>query len=352
VLFRSRCANYRPAGSRRTRYALIDPLVGNYPGLGQYIGFGGIPVSTEDRQEMRMRAIVLSLAGLGMLAAGAATAADLPIRKGPPVAPVYVPPPFTWTGFYVGVNAGYGWNNNHDDNNFLPIGAVTVGGGTFFPVSSNGGRGGFLGGVQAGYNYQFTPGAGFVVGIEADIDWADFGRNNNNGLLFTSFTVPQFPGTVFSPSGLAASTHSNNNQWFGTARLRAGYAWDRFLVYGTGGLAYGSVSNNGNGFGGGLIATTARGFVNPVSGVAGPSTAFLGTVGSGGSREKVGWTLGVGAEYAFTYNWTIKAEYLYANFGNARSAPGFLFPGTAVVFNSQNRQLDVNVIRLGVNYKF
>jgi len=300
----------------------------------------------------KLGTLAIAASALSLLA-GSAFAADLPTRKGPPVAPIYVPPAFSWTGFYVGANAGYGWRNNDRNNdNFLPIGAVTVGG-AFFPVSNGGGSGGFLGGVQAGYNYQFNPGAGFVVGVEADIDWADFGRrNNNNGALFGSFTLPQFPGTTFSPSGLAVSTHSNNNQWFGTARLRAGYAWDRFLVYGTGGLAYGSVSNNGNGFGAGLIATTTAGNVNPVSGVRGPSTAFLGGVTNGGSSSRVGWTLGVGAEYALTYNWTIKAEYLYANFGNVKNAPGILFPGAAVVFNSQNRQLDVNVVRLGVNYKF
>src|SRR5262249_19193237 len=109
--------------------------------------------------------------------------------------------------------------------------------------------------------------------------------------------------------------------------------------------------NNGNGFGAGLIATTTRGNVNPVSGVAGPSTAFLGTVGSGGSRDRTGWTLGVGAEYAFTNNWTVKAEYLYANFGHAGGNSGFLLPGV-VAAATGHRDLDVNIIRLGVNYKF
>jgi len=301
------------------------------------------------------RAVLATTALATLLGVGTVFAADLPTRKGPPIAPVYVPPAFTWTGFYVGANAGYIWRNNNNNNNgaLLPVGAVIVGGSGFFPVSSGGGSGGFLGGVQAGYNYQFSPGAGFVVGAEADIDWANVSRNNsNNGALFSSFTLPQFPGTTFSPSGLAVSTHSNNNQWFGTLRLRAGYAWDRFLVYGTGGLAYGAITNNGNGFGAGLIATTTAGNVNPVSGVPGPSTAFLGGVTSNGSRSKAGWTLGAGAEYAITYNWTVKAEYLYANFGSQKSAPGFLFPGAAFAFNNHSRDLDVNVIRVGVNYKF
>jgi outer membrane immunogenic protein len=133
-------------------------------------------------------------------------------------------------------------------------------------------------------------------------------------------------------------------------RLRAGYAWDRLLVYATGGLAYGSIRNNGNGFGAGLIATTAAGFVNPVSGVPGPSTAFVGAATTG-STSRAGWTLGVGGEYAFTHNWTFKAEYLYANFGNVRSAPGFFLPGVAAAFNN-NRTIDVNIVRAGVNDKF
>jgi outer membrane immunogenic protein len=299
-----------------------------------------------------LRGALIVAAGALSVLAGAASAADLPTRKGPPVAPVYIPPAFTWTGFYVGVNAGGAFTDNNNNNTILPFGAVPVNG-TFFPAVSNGGnRSGFIGGIQGGYNYQFTPGAGFVVGVEADIDWMDIGHNNNNGLLFTNFTVPQFPGTVFSPSGLAASTHNNNNQWNGTVRLRAGYGWDRFLVYATGGLAYASIRNNGNGFGAGLIATTAPGFINPVSGVPGPSQAFLGGVTSGGSRSKAGWTVGAGAEYAITYNWTVKAEYLYENFGHFNNAPGFFFPGAAAAVNNHGHDINVNIVRVGVNYKF
>ena len=293
------------------------------------------------------KSLGIAAATLSLLASSA-FAADLPTRKAP-IAPVYIPPAFTWTGFYVGLNAGGAWTSNNHNDSFLPFGAVAVGG-SFFPVSGGGNNSGFIGGAQIGYNYQFTPGAGFVLGGEADIDWADLGHNRNNGLLFTSFTLPQFPGTVFSPSGLAVATHSNNNQWFGTVRLRAGYAWDRLLVYATGGLAYGSIRNNGNGFGGGLIATTAAGFTNPVSGAPGPSTAFLGGVTSNGSSTKTGWTLGAGVEYAIWNNWSVKAEYLYANLGHFRSAPGFFLPGLAFAVN--NRTLDVNIFRVGVNYRF
>jgi outer membrane immunogenic protein len=304
----------------------------------------------------RLQGMVLATAALGLLG-GSALAADLPTRKGPPLAPVYIPPAFTWTGFYVGANAGYGWHNNNNNNNnglFPFLGAVPVGAFTPFGGSSSN-NGGFLAGIQGGYNYQFGIGQGFVVGAEADIDYASLGRNNNNSLLFSSFTVPQFPGTVFSPSGLASSTSKNNNQYIGTVRLRAGYAFDRFLIYATGGLAYGGVNNNGNGFGGALVATTAPGFVIPASGgaiAAVPTQTVIGGATTRSSSTKAGWTLGAGLEYAITNNWTVKAEYLYENFGNVRSAPGFVLPGVAAAFNNSNRTLNLNVVRLGVNYKF
>jgi outer membrane immunogenic protein len=309
----------------------------------------------------RLKSAVLATAALGILG-GSALAADLPSRKGPPLAPVYVPPAFTWTGFYVGVNAGGGWtNNNNTSNNGFPfVGAVPVGG-AFIPFASSGSsnRSGFLGGVQAGYNYQFGYGSGFVIGAETDIDWANINRNKNNGVVFGSFTLPQFPGTVFTPSNIATSSHSNNNQYIGTVRLRAGYAWDRILVYATGGLAYGGVNNNNN-VGSALTATTLScgvcvvpltGGATNVTGV--PVTTVIGSsLGSRSSSTKTGWTVGGGVEYAFTPNWTVKGEYLYENFGHVNSAPGLVLPGVATAFNNSNRSINVNVVRVGLNYKF
>lgn len=295
-----------------------------------------------------MKKCLLAATALALVAGiGTASAADLPIRKGPPVAPVYVPPAFTWTGFYVGVNAGGAWANRDNNNIGFPfVGAVPVGG--FFPATRSGNNGGFIGGVQAGYNYQFTPGAGFVLGVETDIDYADIGHNNNS-VGFGSFTLPQFPGTTFTSAGVAS--HNNNNQWLGTARLRAGYAWDRFLVYGTGGLAYGGINNN-HGVAGGFTATTNAGFINPVSGVPGPSTAFLGGAAGGGSSSRVGWTLGAGAEYAIWSNLTIKAEYLYANLGHSNNNNGVIFLPGATAVTGGHRDVNVNIVRVGLNYKF
>jgi outer membrane immunogenic protein len=303
-----------------------------------------------------LKSAFLATATIGLIG-GSAFAADLPTRKGPPIAPVYVPPPFTWTGFYVGLNAGYAWlNNQRNDNVGFPfVGAIPVGGAVVpFASSGNSNNGGFIGGVQAGYNYQFGIGSGFVLGGEADIDWADINRNRNNGVLFGSFTLPQFPGSVFTPSGIATSNHNNNNQYIGTVRLRAGYAFDRILVYATGGLAYGGVNNNNN-VGSAIVATTAPGFVIPTTNIIAvtPTQTVIGSsLGSRSSSTRAGWTIGGGVEYAFTPNWTVKGEYLFEDFGHANRAPGIFLPGAATVFNSSSRDVQVNVVRVGLNYKF
>ena len=152
--------------------------------------------------------LLSSVAALGIVAAGAASAADLPSRKGPVVAPVYVPV-FTWTGFYVGANAGYAWGN--------------VNAGSFATRTVNiGDLDGFTGGGQIGYNYQINQ---FVLGVETDIQGADLNSGSN-----------AFGDRV-------------RTEYFGTVRARVGVAFDRFLPYITGGWAYGNVKTTIAGFG-------------------------------------------------------------------------------------------------------
>ncbi|MFL5116781.1 MAG: outer membrane protein, partial [Microvirga sp.] len=230
-----------------------------------------------------MKKFLLSSVALLGFTAGA-MAADLP-RRAPPV---FVPVPvFTWTGFYVGVNAGYGWNNG-DDNNCLGcfgtgalfvdtapgvVAPVTAAPFSAVPATGFGGRGGnsdgFVGGAQVGFNYQFTPGSGFVVGVEADIQWMGGNDGNKgffglgNGGLFAAnpvapFLTPGFGivGVPVTGSNVALFNNggsglgNNSNDWFATARLRVGYAFDRVLVYATGGIAFTDDSGNNRGFGG------------------------------------------------------------------------------------------------------
>ena len=153
-----------------------------------------------------MKKFLLStVAVIGLVAAGAASAADLPSRKGPVMAPVYAPI-FTWTGFYVGANAGYAWGQIDSTNLGL------IGGGRFQDPD------GFVGGGQIGYNYQMGQ---LVFGAEADFQGADLKATAVSGL----------------------SSASNEVNYFGTVRARVGYAFDRFLPYVTGGFAYGNVKN-------------------------------------------------------------------------------------------------------------
>ena len=149
--------------------------------------------------------LLASVAALGLVAAGAASAADLPSRKGPVAAPVYMPPAFSWTGFYLGANAGYGWGNVNA-NGFANVGDLD----------------GFVGGGQVGYNYQMGQ---FVLGVEADLQGADLSSGNNLGLV------------------------NVKTEYFGTVRARVGVAFDRFMPYITGGWAYGNVKTSIPGIG-------------------------------------------------------------------------------------------------------
>jgi outer membrane immunogenic protein len=226
-----------------------------------------------------MKKILLSSVTFLGLTAGA-FAADLPSRHAP--APMLAAVPvFTWSGFYVGVNAGYGWNNNDH--------AVVTPAGTILAVTGED-DGGFVGGAQVGYNFQF---GSFVVGVETDLQYADIGGRG-----------------VFTVNGVNFTTDESDN-YFGTVRARLGFAFDRALVYATGGFAYGDV----------------------------------GTFGGGSNG---GWTVGGGVEYAFTNNLTMKVEGLYVNLDQS----DVRFTRNAVVYNSNGGDNDFAVARVGLNYKF
>jgi outer membrane immunogenic protein len=153
-----------------------------------------------------MRALVL--AGIVVLISGAAGAADIPVKRVVPIpAPASAPPSYlNWSGFYLGVNGG--WEGGRSHFNFDGLGAM--------PGRFN--ASGWQVGGTAGYNYQIGH---VVLGVESDIDWS-----NLNG----STTCP-----------VTGFTCQTQNNWLGTVRGRAGYAFDRFLPYVTGGLAVGDI---------------------------------------------------------------------------------------------------------------
>jgi outer membrane immunogenic protein len=289
------------------------------------------------------------LASAGVLAlTGAALAADIPSRAPPPV---YVPPPpvFTWTGLYIGGNAGGTWSNNNtvdvDAANVFSIaglngdipGAVATLATGDVPISSSG----FIGGGQIGYNYQFYN--NWVIGIEADIQ--GIAGNHPIGSLSQSGFVPGAVGVGGAPvSASSVITVDKETHWLGTVRGRLGFTLTpTFLVYGTGGLAYGEVSSNAN-------VTETLGFVDTPD-------PFGTRVGF--SNTRVGWTAGGGLEWLFAPNWSVKVEYLYYDLGRVTfAAPpiqqfgvfGTLLETVTAV--QASTRFTGNVVRAGLNYHF
>lgn len=206
--------------------------------------------------------------------------------------------PFTWTGFYVGGHVGQLTHNSTvaDGTNWL-AGFFAGTGGATYDFS----RTAAAYGVQGGFNWQWS---WLVLGVEGDLTSAPSSRN-----------------TGFTTGGLGVHTTSAFSSLM-TVRGRAGVAVDRLLVYGTGGFAEAH-------------------FINRVDDVANPFTAARDTSPSG-------VVFGAGIEYAFANNWTVRAEYLRANFSdqNIVVTP---FPGNTYQFAFHD---SVEVVRAGLNYKF
>ena len=234
-----------------------------------------------------MRWTLVAAAAIVVAAAGDARAADLPTPSLPPPLPAAV---YNWTGFYLGINGGFGTGNSNWSDGVIG----TTGS---FPTS------GFLVGGTAGVNYQI---AEYVFGIEGDGDWTNLRGNSGSacGAISAVVTPP-----------VSCQTQS---QWLATVRGRVGYAFDRILLYGTAGAAFGNVQTG----------------LNP------PSTFD--------SAVEAGWTIGAGVEVAFAQNWTAKAEYLFVDLPNATCTAAANCGGAAGSIVSFNE----SIIRAGVNYKF
>jgi outer membrane immunogenic protein len=246
--------------------------------------------------------LLAGVAAAGLVAgANAASAADLPARQAPPAPFVAAIPVFTWTGFYIGAQVGYAWGD--DENNF-PANALVFNGVTYEPFDSGfgGDNDSFLAGVHAGYNYQF---GSIVVGIEGDVEGL-FGDDED-----------EFDNIVYSAPGVPATFAFSGNtlDWQGSIRARVGFAFDRAMIYATGGFAFGGVSGG-----------------------------FSSTLVDNGDDTITGWTLGAGVEYAFTNNLTTRLEYRYTSFeGDDSVFDGVTFGGD---------ELDFHAIRVGLSYKF
>jgi outer membrane immunogenic protein len=230
----------------------------------------------------------------------AANAADM----GPPPAPVYkaapiLPAPFSWTGLYLGGNIGGGWNQGSWADSVFGINW----GNPNNPV--------LIGGGQVGGNFQIQQ---FVIGLEADFDWAANHRINN--------------AITFTPAGGAPTTVQlvGNNKWISTVAARAGYAFDTVLVYAKGG--------------GGWVGSNSFTLINGAT-----------AVNFSNGRTNTGWLAGGGVEWAFAHNWTVRLEYDYLGLSNRSFVVPAGFPVLAGdTFTTKNPS--VQMATVGINYLF
>lgn len=250
---------------------------------------------------------------------------------------------FDWAGPYAGLHAGGGFSADDaatlsGDPNIVQkiIDGTTVPILNFaIPASLSTDRSGFVGGAQVGHNWRL---AGIVVGVEADISYADLDSSDSRTVTATPINGPP-------PTHLLQTSLKTDIEWFGTVRGRIGVIpEDWLMIYATGGLAYGhtkqslSFANAGDGFA--LISV-------PSNLTCPQGLACL--VGSN-SETSVGWTGGGGFELAMGGGVTLKGEYLYVDLGSTTvTAKGTGAPTTPDVFLSAEVENELHVVRGGLN---
>jgi len=254
------------------------------------------------------------VAFVGAVVATGAWAADMPTK-----APIM--PASSWAGFYVGANVGYGVGNSTgggfssftDPTGDFGTAAYFAAGGNVLPDTR---PKGVLGGVQAGYNWQWS--RNIVLGLAAD--WDISGMRDS-----ASATV--------TPGVFVTTTQSNSTKinWLATARAKLGYTTDNWLFYASGGAAFGKVSVD----------------IGVDCSVCGPPAAFAGST----SAIKVGWAAGAGLDYRLGSNWTVGLEYLYFDLGSVDTTA----TRTLGIYNStftSTSKFSGSIARLNLNYKF
>ena len=217
-----------------------------------------------------------------------------------------------WSGFYAGVNAGYGGDVLREYSTLLSPANVTPAVGLSTYAADR--TGGFVGGGQVGYNHHLTQ--HFVLGIETDAQWSGVTAQNESGVLETGY------------GGVTNNDRTTLN-WFGTTRARFGFAQREMLAYITGGVAYGEIDHRSiQGQDGGLF-------------------------GNAIGYTRAGWAAGAGADYAMTADLSLRAEYLYVSLaGVSGMASGVVMPGTPLFGQFSTGGVTNNIMRVGVNWKF
>jgi outer membrane immunogenic protein len=226
----------------------------------------------------------------------AARAADMRV-KAPPRPPA--PPPFSWTGFYIGGNVGAAWRNRN------------VNDGRFDMDFDHENNAEFIGGGQIGVNYQFNNPV--VIGLEGDFDF--LGGNNDNDLVI----VPRV--------GTFQMNSNNNNRWVATSAVRLGWAaYDRWLFYVKGGGAW--------------VGEHDFTITNVTTGLS---------MSSLNGNTNTAWLAGGGIEWAFAENWSGKIEYDFLGLTDRT----FIVPSGVLagdIFTTHDRNLQM--VKFGINYRF
>jgi outer membrane immunogenic protein len=258
---------------------------------------------------------------------GNASAADLLVKAPPLVAPP------SWTGFYVGANAGASvidprLNTALTSCNGPPpcvfnsafgaadLAAINAAGSPTLSSTN------FTGGGQVGYNYQI---GNAVFGLEADIE--SFSSNESRTVRGPFTATPGAFGNNFTV-GTSVKT-----DWLSTVRGRVGWTfWPNILLYATGGLAVAEVE---------VRNSYSDDFaVQPASG------------SSSRKETQAGWTVGAGGEYALNRNWSVKGEYLYLDLGHPSTTTVLFVPLFAPTPVVTSAHVTAHIARVGVNYKF
>jgi outer membrane immunogenic protein len=284
-----------------------------------------------------MNKLSIGIATIALVVATGASAADL-APKMYAKAPIIPPVLYDWNGFYIGGNAGYSWGRAKTDGNLTGTQSVSVfrtAGPSLLPgfpvvttlatlpLTGRANVNGFIGGGQAGYNWQRGT---WLFGLEADIQGSDE-RGSADVCIVAGCAI-----------GTGILTANYKLDWFGTARGRVGFLpTDRVLLYATGGLAYGHLS---------------------------ASTPLI-PLNWGSTRA--GWTVGAGAEVALDHNWSFKVEYLYMDLGNvggsslsattitnALNTPSVALNTvtTTTTTAAFSTRFTDSLVRVGVNYRF
>lgn len=261
-----------------------------------------------------MRKILVSLAVLGAMPVAAASAADMPLKAPPAVAATV----FSWTGFYIGAEGGYG--DARGDNTRLIANSQFLAG-----TTSSEDRTGELFGFDVGANYQFN---WLVLGVEGDFQWTGI-----------SGTATQFGNTAAALATANRTLEYRETDWIDTVTGRVGLAWDRWMIYGKGGAAWRRVNNSG-------LNTTFSGAGTAVSN----STV--------NASNESGYVVGGGVEWAPFNQVSFRVEGDWYNFGSNLSTGGTCLSGgcggagAAVAAGDVSTKSTIWEIKGGVDFLF